>query len=312
MRKLLALLLPAKLFLLFILYPAFAQHANWIYAAERVCSQSCLCTEVSGSIQDVIRVGTAVSADEVPIRYQVQGEGEPALVFVHGWCCDRSYWDAQVDYFARNYKVVAVDLAGHGESGLGREAWTITAFGEDVVAVIEKLDLRKVVLIGHSMGGPVILEAARRIQGRVIGLVGVDTFVAYGQLDTSEFLAPFRADFAGSTDNFVRQFLFTPNSDPTLVDTISTDMSAAPAEVGLSAMEALLAYDWASVMQEVLAPIRCINSDMVPTDVEASRLHAASFDVEVISGVGHFVMLEDPETFNSILAEILGEYISAN
>jgi len=248
----------------------------------------------------------------VPIRYQVQGEGEPALVFVHGWCCDRSYWDAQVDYFARNYKVVAVDLAGHGESGLGREAWTITAFGEDVVAVIEKLDLRKVVLIGHSMGGPVILEAARRIQGRVIGLVGVDTFVAYGQLDTSEFLAPFRADFAGSTDNFVRQFLFTPNSDPTLVDTISTDMSAAPAEVGLSAMEALLAYDWASVMQEVLAPIRCINSDMVPTDVEASRLHAASFDVEVISGVGHFVMLEDPETFNSILAEILGEYISGN
>ena len=93
-----------------------------------------------------------LSSDNVPIYYEVQGDGEPALVFIHGWCCDRSYWREQMGEFAQQYKVVTVDLAGHGESGLDRKAWTMSAFGEDVVAVVESLGLDKVVLIGHSMG----------------------------------------------------------------------------------------------------------------------------------------------------------------
>jgi len=73
-------------------------------------------------------VDNAISADGVSIAYEVRGEGEPALVFVHGWCCDRSYWDAQLPYFAQKYKVVAIDLTGHGESGLDRKEWTMGAF----------------------------------------------------------------------------------------------------------------------------------------------------------------------------------------
>ena len=76
-----------------------------------------------------------LSADGVTISYDVQGRDEPALVFVHGWCCDKSYWKFQVPYFAKQHKVVTIDLAGHGRSGLGREDYTIKAFGEDVVAV---------------------------------------------------------------------------------------------------------------------------------------------------------------------------------
>ena len=92
-----------------------------------------------------------LSSDGTPIYYEVQGDGEPALVFIHGFCSERSYWSKQLCKFAQQYKVVAVDLAGHGESGLDRKTWTISAFGEDVVAVVEKLGLDKVVLIGHSM-----------------------------------------------------------------------------------------------------------------------------------------------------------------
>lgn len=58
------------------------------------------------------------SADGLPVRYEVLGDGTPALVFVHGWSCDRRYWDGQVGYFADRHRVVAIDLAGHGESGL--------------------------------------------------------------------------------------------------------------------------------------------------------------------------------------------------
>src|SRR5262245_20454415 len=114
------------------------------------------------------------SPDSIQIAYEVHGNGTPALIFVHGWSCDRSYWQGQLEPFSRNFKVVAIDLAGHGESGLSRKSWTIEAFGADVAAVVKKLNLQRVVLIGHSMGSNVIAEAARQLPGRVAGLVLVD------------------------------------------------------------------------------------------------------------------------------------------
>ena len=122
----------------------------------------------------VLLAAVVRSTDGVPIHYTVQGKGEPALVFVHCWTCDRHLWDGQVPAFARDHRVVALDLAGHGESGRGRKEWSIEAFGQDVKAVADKLGLERMVLVGSSMGGPVILEAARRMPGRVVGLVPVD------------------------------------------------------------------------------------------------------------------------------------------
>jgi pimeloyl-ACP methyl ester carboxylesterase len=75
--------------------------------------------------------------------------------------------------------VVALDLAGYGQSGGGRKDWTMAAFGQDVVSVVEALGLKRVVLIGHSLGGPAVLEAARRMPGRVVGLVLVDSWVDF-------------------------------------------------------------------------------------------------------------------------------------
>src|SRR5262249_7740442 len=118
----------------------------------------------------------AISADGVTIHYDVQGQGATALVFVHGWCCDRRYWDRQTAHFAPDYTVVWLDLAGHGTSGHDRTTWTIPAFGADIVAVVEQLGLAQVVLIGHSAGGLVVIEAARRLPTTVIGVVGVDTW----------------------------------------------------------------------------------------------------------------------------------------
>lgn len=117
----------------------------------------------------------AISADGVPIHYDVRGNGVPALIFIHGWCCDRSYWQKQMDYFAPLHTVVAIDLAGHGDSGLNRETWSMEAFGQDVAAVVEGLDLRQVILIGHSLGGTVMIAAALQLPGRVIALIGADT-----------------------------------------------------------------------------------------------------------------------------------------
>ena len=254
--------------------------------------------------------GRVVSWDNVAISYDVQGKGKPALVFVHGWSCDKSYWRLQVPYFAKRHKVVTIDLAGHGESGLGREAWTMEAFGKDVAAVVEKLELGRVILIGHSMGGPVIIEAARQMVERVIGLVGVDTYLDFERQYTEEqidaTLGRFKADFVESTSKLVRG-IFLPDADQVLVEWVVTDMSSAQPEVGVGAMRGLASFDAKEALKEVRIPIYCINSDMRPVNVEAGRRYAASFEVKLMSGVGHFVMLEDAETFNRLLGETIKE-----
>ena len=265
--------------------------------------------------ESAIIVDSAISADGISIKYEVRGEGKPSLVFIHGWCCDRSYWNEQLPYFAQNYKVVAIDLAGHGESGLDRREWTMGAFGEDIVAVVNKLNLDQVVLVGHSMGGPVILEAARRMPKRVIGLVGVDTLQNFEDKFTQEqiddMLTPLRSNFAEATRNFVRT-MFTPNSDPALVEKIAADMSFASQEIGLGALEGYVDFqnnEKIQVLQEVQAPITCISSDKYPTNVETNQRYAPSFQAKIMSGVGHFNMMEDPETFNRLLEETVQEFV---
>jgi len=115
---------------------------------------------------------------------QVRGQGDTALVFLHGWCGDREYWKHQVEVFAADYRVVALDQAGHGESGKGRKAWTADGLAGDVEAVVKALGLKRVILVGHSMAGWVALLAAKRMPGTVVAVIGVDT------LQNAEFKLP--------------------------------------------------------------------------------------------------------------------------
>ncbi len=206
-----------------------------------------------------------------------------------------------------------VDLAGHGESGLGRETWTIPAYGRDVVAVADTLGLDGMILIGHSMGGPVVLEAARMMPDRVIAVVGVDTFndfeVEFNELQMMSFLKPLEEDFTMATGAFV-QSLFTPNSDTALVREVINDMSSAPPEVGIGSLKAYLDLDQAKLIDQVKVPIRGINSARYPVKVETNKKHAVSYEVVFMEDVGHFPHLEDPETFNSHLTEIIKELMA--
>lgn len=257
----------------------------------------------------------AVSVDGLPIHYEVRGQGTPTLVFVHGWCCDRSYWHKQLSHFAADYTVVAIDLVGHGASGQNRNPWAIPAFGHDVVAVVEQVDLAQIVLIGHSMGGPVIIEAARQMPRQVIGLVGVDTFRNPERIRTKEemeiFVAPFRRDFMKTTCEFVRAHTFVPTSDAALVAAIAEDMATTPPQVGIGALEALIRYDadLKAGLQAMQSPFVLINADDPPTDLAAAGRYGLT--VRLMSGVGHFVMMEDPETFNHLLEEAVKYFLMA-
>ncbi len=260
----------------------------------------------------VVETGTAISTDGLPIYYTVQGAGEPALVFVHGWCCDGGYWSEQLGRFAQRYKVVAVDLGGHGQSGLERQTWTIEAFGEDVKSVVEKLGLTEAVLVGHSMGGKVIIEAARLMPGRVIGLIGVDTLQdmessTFSQEQIDGLTAPMRENFEVTMTAFVRG-MFPADADTILVARVAADMASAPPEVALSALQETLTHDLKESLQEVKAPIHCINADKYDTNIEANQRMAYAYEVTIMTDVGHFLHMEKPEEFNRHLEEVILEF----
>ena len=172
-------------------------------------------------LNEIQKHGVAVSTDGRLIHLDCYPGGSLALVFVHGWCCDRHYWDAQVAFFSPRYTVICLDLAGHGDSGGQRTRWSAPAFGDDVAAVVRHIGLAQVVLIGHSMGGSVIVEAARRLSTSAIGLVGADTWsVGRSRQAIEQFIEPFRTDFATSMERFVRTS-FSSGADQHLVERVA-------------------------------------------------------------------------------------------
>lgn len=254
----------------------------------------------------------AYSKDNVPISYSVYGKGDISLVFVHGWCCDSRYWDLQVPALSSKYKVITIDLAGHGHSGIDRKIYTMDLFGDDVIAVIKKLNAKKVILIGHSMGGAVIAEAAKKSPDSVIGLIGVDTLhnveTKYTNEQLSALVDPFIKDFSKQTDSFVRG-MFREGTDSNLVERVAADMAAAPSFVGISALKEYLGGfvngDAAQIFKQVRLPVRMISADLWPIDYDANRRHMQSFNAVILPKTGHFLMLERSEEFNDILADTI-------
>jgi len=251
----------------------------------------------------------AVSApDGVTIHYDDQGKGEVSILFVHGWNCDRRYWGAQRDYFARKYRVVTVDLAGHGESSDNRDEFSMIAFGGDVAAVAQFLDLRNIVLVGHSMGGTVVLAAASQLGSRVAAVVAVDTL---RNIDQRRAAADIEKDRTKPDEEFVADSraavaaLFVEQSDPKLRDYIVRDMLSAPLRVSRGSVQGLATYDAGRAIAALRVPLVVINSDFRPTNMAAIEAATDAFQYIEMSGVGHFVMLEDPVTFNRHLTGVI-------
>lgn len=264
--------------------------------------------EVSPSVPSS---GAVTSPDGISIVYDVTGKGETALVLVHGWSCDRTYWDSQVGEFSADYRVVRLDLAGHGRSGTGRRDYSMASFGADVTAIVDALELEHVVLVGHSMGGDVIMEAAKLLPGRVAGLIWVDTYrslpVSRTEAELANILEPFRQDFRRTTEASVRGMV-AGGADTTMVERIANGMASAPPEVALSALESALRYahQIPASLETLQIPVVAINADNSPTDEGSLRAHGV--EPIIVPGVGHFLMMEDSAQFNSVLRQALQRF----
>jgi len=249
------------------------------------------------------------ASDGIPIHYSVAGKGEPALVFIHCWGCNRNFWDNQVAEFSKTNRVVTIDMPGHGESGSGRKNWSIESYGDDVKTVVTNLGLKRVVLVGSSMGGPIALEAAKRMPDNVVAIVPVDSLQNVEQTLTAEQLdgviKQMTADYKNATTGLLNQFFFSANTPEAVKTRVINEAISRQPETAVAILKGIFAYTPGPTLKEIKVPIKAINADLNPTNLEINRKYAPQFDAVIIKGTGHYPMLEDPARFNQMLAEIL-------
>ncbi len=246
--------------------------------------------------------------DGVTLVYSAAGSGAPGLVFVHGGLADRPFWASQLDFFAARHRTIALDLAGHGESGTKRKIWSIPAFGSDIRAVVNAESLSKIVIIGNSLGGPAAVEGALLLPGRVVGVVGVDTFHSISPVITEEEanqrVEMFGRDFAAGVREMTKA-LFHPDADPTVMADAERRMAKSDPEAALKMFRGLAGYDMGASVRRLAVPLRAVNGDLYPTDLECNRKIKPDFDAVVMPHMGHYPMLERPDVFNALLAEVI-------
>lgn len=252
------------------------------------------------------------SSDGVEIVYYEKGTGNKTLLFIHGYGCNSKYWWAQLQHFSKNYRVISIDIGGHGESGTNRNDYTMTNFGADVVAVMNEENIKQSYLIGHSMGGPVALEAAVVLQDRVTAIIGVDTFHNIAKGPASPFVklmvnTMFRFRQSSSTNDAVtKQFREDANLD--LKNWVSQKAETTNPRASRGSLSSIIAMDYPTQLKKINVPIITLNSRFwMDTEVEEGHKEYSKYEVSFIDEVGHYVMMEKPTYFNKWLDGVLDE-----
>ncbi len=252
-----------------------------------------------------------IENEGVKIDYRYCGQGDTTLLLVHGWCINKEYWEPQLDEFCTQYRVVAVDLPGFGQSGDNRADWSVEKFGSDVVRVIDALELPNVILIGHSMGGDVVLEAAIQRPDKVIGMIGIDNFkdvrATYSPEEEQGFeevIAAMKADYAGTVTAYAEAALFHPSTDSLVKQRVIRDFRNARQGPAIGSIESLIHYGKreTELLQQLGRKLYLVNSDATPTDEGAlTRYCRAGHELIPVHATGHYPMIEKPKEFNAQL-----------
>lgn len=234
------------------------------------------------------------------------GTQGPSVVLVHGWTCRRSDWNPTLNALQDDFRLTAIDLPGHGDSrGETVDSWSISSLAGALAEAVNELGQPDAILVGHSMGGAVALEAARRLDS-VKGVVLVDTFVIpYGDLaaeQARDIAQPFHDDFPGAIDGLVENFTGNGASDADKQRMKMEMADADPAKM-LPLWSDLLQWTPEAAFNGIRAPIHAINGDMIP---DAARKRCENRVTEHrLEGAGHFLQVEVPDRFHDCLGEVL-------
>ncbi|WP_347218548.1 alpha/beta hydrolase [Chryseobacterium sp.] len=250
----------------------------------------------------------AVSSDSQKIHYQESGNGNTAILLIHGWLGNTEWWVDQKKYFAPKYHIIQIDLAGHGKSDSDRQDWNSSLYADDIKAVADAIDAQEIILVGHSMSGAYVLEASLKIP-KVKALVLIDTLKDLDESFTEEqveqILSMYRSDFKNAVENILPQYLFAEQTPPAVKERVQREFLQNEPEKAINALKPLYQTDFKNIAKQVQVPVIAINSDASPTNLEGNRKYLKDYNYLTITGVGHYPMLEKPEEFNILLDEAL-------
>lgn len=252
----------------------------------------------------------------VNIAYTDSQTGDTTLLFVHGWCINKTYWDHQVKFFSKNYRVITVDLPGYGQSGKNRTEFDSKAYAGDVNAVVNQLKLNNVILIGHSMSGDIVLKAALENPNRVIGIIGIDNFKSVGitpanpakeKKEFEQAIAEMKKDFKAVALPYFNGQLFYKTTSEAVKKRIISDVTHADTVIAVKNMEDTWP-DEAALLKQLNKKLCLLNSDYDPTNESGLKAKHLPYDLTYIHATGHFPMVEKPDQFNKLLLGILRRF----
>lgn len=252
---------------------------------------------------------------EVSVSYQSCGDADTTLLFVHGWCINKTYWEEQVKYFCPRYRVVTIDLPGFGESGKNRTKWSFDEYTADIKHLIETLQLKNVVLIGHSMSGDIVLKAGNQYPNSLIGLVGVDNLHEPGgpmteeqQRETDEFFSMLTTQFDSTVSKYMLASLFQPSTDSAIIKRVMNDVADCDSSIATKVLQALVdaAQQEKPLMQGLKHRLYLINSTAQPISRDSLEKYCAKgFEMISVGATGHYPMVEKPAEFNKALENVI-------
>jgi pimeloyl-ACP methyl ester carboxylesterase len=248
--------------------------------------------------------------DSVRLWYSDTGTAAPPLLFAHGWCCDHTSFQPQVDYFAKSHRVVAVDLRGHGASDKPAQDYTVAGFADDLLWIAEQLGLSNVVLVGHSLGGLAALQAAALRPDIVAAAVLVDPAPVIQPEGLAELAAPFiealrGPDYEQAARQHVEEVLFLPTDDPALRARIVEAMCATPQHVMASTMEQIFSWNGLDAASTCTVPVLNISAATPLGDVARFQQLCPQLVTGQTVGAGHFNQLLVPEQVNNMIERFL-------
>ena len=249
------------------------------------------------------------------IAYNQYGKGDTTLLFVHGWCINKEYWNEQSKYFSDKYKVVALDLPGFGRSDKNRTEWTFEKYTEDIHEFIKAEKLKNVILIGHSMSGDILLLMDTNYPESIIGIVGIDNLkrpgVKFSEEESKQvegFFAMMDSSFSGTVEVYTKGNLFTPSADTSIVNRVIKDFKNNDSVIAIKVLRSLfdVSQKEKEMMQQLKHTLYLVNSDPDTTHIDSLKKYCkASAEVVYVHGTGHYPMIEKPAEFNSALEKVI-------
>jgi pimeloyl-ACP methyl ester carboxylesterase len=235
------------------------------------------------------------------IHYSEVGtkKSKNAIVFVHCWTCNSEFWKDNAKAFP-DYRVINLDLPGHGQSDKPKVDYSMEYFARSVDTVMKDAGVKKAVLIGHSMGTPIIRKYYELYPEKTLGLVIVDgALLPFGPKEQVEkFFEPMFKDYKAGATTFIDGMLQMARED--MRPFIRTSMLATPDYVAQSAMRQMLDDAYAT-HGKINVPVLAVMAPSAfwPKDIEAQyRSIAPNLDFRMYDGVSHFLQLERPQEFN--------------